>query len=464
MRSIVTAAVLLAACGTTYRVERKDLPPNLRGATELGALLDTFERAVGNGELDKAEAILAELEDGVKTADLNTITHFDYPRIAEKTNQGPSLLKRKRAERAIEVLVTRGNAAIDSGSAAVTSLASAATSDALEQLEEAIEELDAVKTDAAGYEKDTRWAESAPRVEAERKRFTAELDAYRWLVEATEAVGGALEKTAEPVPAEATASDLLDRAESDVSAFAKCVERATEEAAKPGAKPALKITTVLGQNVIGELPELCRARGESAAKRVAALRWQLSVQELADRVSAALKERDEAKELADLLESHNAAVTALGECGKTLADVEQQPGYVAKLELGSYFGKKNAVALRKSCTTTGDKLAKDTPTIEWRIALADVTKRGAEAQNTLTGLATDSEPGSEPISEAQAALRTCADEAGALAAKRDQRWKNAAPAKGDLAAAKNLAGACAAAAKKSDKMLELAKLREKASN
>lgn len=430
---ILWVALLATACATSHRKSRPDLPESERGAAELRILVEDFDSAVARKDFEVAEEMAAELREGIKNADMLTITHWDYGRISELAQRAPKRLEGARRDAAIATLSKRIETQLDRANELLSTMASEApTVSGLEGIELVAEELIDLREQGAPFVKDTRYAALVPRMKQATKRLANGLIEGRWRLELGEKLRQAM-----AVVSTTPADDLdarLAHAEATVSGLGKCQEHIEEARSLPGYAAELTLDTPLGRFSVDETAELCRSEQQDRSAQVAHLEWRRTVEAVARSVTDTLTGIEREEEPSAVMGASQRAIQAMEFCTATLAKTESDAGFDAAVRFPSTVGKKSAVDLRGACLKVGDNLKSKLPTLAWRITAAALREDIEQVRADTKGAKGKSRSSLEVLS---AGYQRCVSSASELASA-----KGASPSKGEKKGMQRLARTC----------------------
>ena len=433
------AIAAVPACATNYRRARPDLPPSERTVAELSALLEDFHQAIADREFEMAGAMLVELEEGIKNADLQAITHWDFQRVSSGVRDGPQRLAREVRGNAIAEIEDELQRRIDESAVILTGFAEGAPTQAgLERLADLREDIEGLLEDGEPYAKDPRHAPTRERARAHTEELRSARAAYLWLWEVAQGVGEALAPLGREAPEELSA--LITHAEQQAEGLAACQRVIDEHRNSPGRSDELALETPLGRHTVPDTAALCAAREEEVRARLAHLTWRRTVENIARSVTDTLRDVEAQTEPEAILGANHRAVQTLELCTLRLTETDSDPGYAADVRFSSHLGDKTAVQLRASCEEVRAALAARQPTLRWGIAAARVLRDVEAVRARLAGAG--KKPLRSTLEEVRQGFEDCATRAAALYAMRDADYTGASPPRSDVKAMRALARTC----------------------
>ncbi|OGQ90765.1 MAG: hypothetical protein A2289_02665 [Deltaproteobacteria bacterium RIFOXYA12_FULL_58_15] len=452
---LLSCSLAVAACATTYRKSRPDLPDAEREVVELSTLLAEFGQALQEQKIETAEIMLVELEDGLKEVDVQTIRHPEYRKVADAIDGARSRLQNTKRSGAIEELVDETNGVLASGRELITKIAAdGPTDDMLERMDDIRDELKELTERGEKYRRDPQYLETFAALSVMRDQLADHSKRFRWILDATELVvdtlgalpndsskgDGVRETTGEGEPM----SERITRADILLEGFDACLRVAKELAEKKDAVQDLPLRTALGALTLPQTHETCEARRLKAEELAANLRWQRDVIAVADQVTKALQHMEAQETAAGALMANEEAVLALATCEVHLAETEGAIGFDPTQTFLNHMGRTTATKLRDLCTTVRANLAALQPTLRWRMAVAAIESEIDKATVALTdaNAAQDSSDRAELLSTARELFQKCAVDAEPLIARSEGPWQEAKPNKKEKRALQNRAAAC----------------------
>lgn len=433
----------LAACAGSYRRSRPDLPLRERGATELSALYDDFLVVMAKGDFDTAEAILAEIEQGVKDADGATIMHWKYRRVSEGATDGRRKLGRARRKHTVGSYSGETERRLVRSETLLTELSEQGPSEArLTEVAELIGELQALAEKGREYAgRDGPVALLLPEIERTGAALKEAQPVFRWLLDLSVPLEAALAPIAAPAPEEIPAA--LEHAERAVAALGECRRLIAAAGTVPDYSPRITVALVFGRFEIPVAARVCAVERRAYEDRVALFGWRRDVEEVASWVSEALVDIESREDPTEILGANERAVQTLTACEERLRDTEAHPGFVAGMEFANHMGEMTATKLRESCAKVHGRLESQRATLRWRLdkdALQQWIGEVRERAKALSEQAGEAEKAG--LAELIPSFDECAERAAALASIADPSWQDARPTRRELKGMAALAGMC----------------------
>ncbi len=460
MRAIALPLLLIlsAGCGTTYRKARPDLPANEREAAELNALHDDFERALEERRFEEAEAMLAELEEGMENASQALVLHRSYPVLSAQVVRGQKRLKTARRTANVERIV-------EDTQALVTELRelragyeqSGGTEDELDRIDELMETLEDQLEDNQSFAKDPRYRDVGADAETALQEARRRRHIYAWQRKVNERLNDILddapELAADPTDLVAAAQAADQRAE----ALEECARVGEELAHADGASVDVSVATSLSIAPLDDVRASCAAEAETARAESAAFRWRHGVQITYDEITSALQAIEASKKKRESLAAHEAAVAAMAACPEKVDS--GVPGYDDATRFSGHLGTKNAESLGQACLKVVGNLEARLPLLRWQSELELEGERYVEATERFDSAKNEEDPSErlEPLTTALQAFESCQARAGALALGDEEQWAGADLKKSNRRAAAKLEKRCRLIQAKVKKALEQAR-------
>lgn len=445
VRGFVAALLLVSgfACGTTYRKARPDLPESEREAVELNALHDDFEKALEDRRFDDAEAMLAELEEGMDEASRALIMHRSYPVLSAQVVRAPKRLKAARKTANVERVVEDTQSLVaELGALRASYEQSGGTEEDLDRIDELMDTLEERLEDNESLAKDPRYRDVDAEARTALLAARAKRHIYGWQREVSERLNDVLEGTPELASAPEDAVAAAEAAERRAEALRKCASEGEALAHANGASVDVAVATVLTVAPLDDVRALCAAEAETAAARAAVFRWQHEVQKTYDAITAALRAVESSDSKAESLAAHEAAVAAMATCPETLDP--GAAGYDPSIAFTGHMGAKNAEQLSEACVTVVGNLEARLPLLRWQAELEEQGTQYVEARELVDGAEGLEDPSErlEALDRALKLFERCQARAGALAVGEEEQWAGANLRRSNRRAAAKLEKRC----------------------
>jgi hypothetical protein len=448
------SCVAAIACTTTYRKPRPDLPKSERGMAELSQLLRDLGRAMREDDLDKAEKMAEELQEGIAEADGVTASHPEWADLKRAALRAAEVYEHRQRARAAGELQAVQEAQVARGDRLLEELRTEGpTDDRLDELVGIVEELSERRAEGEEYYDIDAYYEFDVDLEQRLVEYQAEQRRYRWLMAAQKQIEDILDDALGD--SDSGMSARVDYLEKNARVYERCHQTIGELAFQPDYAPDLPMRTVLGDLTAGEVGAECATRHEQASRRANEMRWARDTALVATRANAAMEEvQDSGTPLARLSASKK-AVDALTECVSGLAGTEEQPGFDPAAKLRSWKGQVSAVALRSMCSEKLERIKADMPMLHWRAGVFELRERVDQAKRDLAAARKKKKKDparNELIGEALGGFEECQDRVGYLAKRSDPDLAGAEPSKPEWLAIEALRKSCVKQAARASKM------------
>ncbi len=356
--------LVLGACGG-YRRPRPDLPPAEREATELFGLYEDFQRALGDGDLDRAEDILDELEKGVKEATHQTITHWTFARTSEGAASGRDKIRKARQQSNIVGIMGRGRGALESASQYVAVCAKGEpTSDTVEALEDAVEVLGEIKSDGvpAGA-KEFDFQDFWKSLKLALPKLQQQARTCAWQESTNEDLRDII-----PLEPEETEGMNTEAWKERAESLQKCVALLEERRREEGFEETARLQMPSVNMTLNEASAFCANEAAQAAGTVAQLRWVDSVAPIVEGVRVAHQAFlvDDSGARLRVLPSYLEALQRCAQLG-----TKEQEGLEVDWthSFSTVFGPLDVAALSARCQQAANDVEASVPTLKWRAEL-----------------------------------------------------------------------------------------------
>ena len=398
-------------------------------------LTEQFDRALADGAFGTAEAIIREMDEGIRTIDRQTITHPQYPIISGRIHEAPKRLRLARYDNAVERIATKTRTLLKrSQELARSAQAGALSEKQLESFQELIQSMGSMLKEGARFKSNSEYSELYAELGARISPLKEELIGARWVHEASRSFQDLFAKHNTTLPSEVSAELEVtkDRSEN----FQRCVTEAQALTEKPGYLPKRKISTPLGTLDLPSLQQQCTDLHEKTIRRIKILRWQLATATLTDTIDESLKALEAANAPQEILEKNIRAVRALTSCAADIEASRELPGFDPEYTFRSHLGKHKAMDMAAVCTKVGANLQRKQPTLRWRIAKSDLEKStkvlGQELKNATKLMKKNKKKAGRSLRALRKQLHACLDTTTLLARKSDPKWSRAKPSRSEI--------------------------------
>ncbi len=430
--TIATAIVLLLACScsTIYRRPRPDLPVSNREATELLTLHEDFIRALSAGEIEQAEAMLKELELGIKTASNITLEHWSFSRTTEQAGQGRERLRQAKERVEVQTFINLGRDAIKSiERAGLRCLGDDLEESDVEAMADAVKVLRKLQkqprpsgADEYGYD------EFVSKLAGGIDEWHARSQICSWTYQVGDELRDVFSDLS-PGETPSSADAWLDQE----TVFIHCLKTVEEAVKRAGVDHGAKLPLSDIRMTIDEAQEYCANGQAEASFGVARLTWFSEVDEALEDLKDAREDYLEDEQPRQQLDEIDEYKEKLLACSAA-TDVDKV--IVADHIFASDFGQLDAASLNARCIADYAETTAAEPILRWRAAflklLSDVKEQESEKPEDLNS----------------ALLKACLGTSTALAKQSEPQWKQAKPLRSEIKAAKNLWRRCDALIKK----------------
>lgn len=268
----------------------------------------------------------------------------------------------------------------------------------------------------------------------------------RWAIAAQKSLGETLEDVREIHGGNGNGSDLATRKTNQarsVEAFGKCLKITKKLARHRDYPPQRQIDTALGKLTLGGVTEACKTGRRDAKQTIVGLEWQQQVQEVADRVTDAMKALDGAK-AQDKVAAAESALVALETCNEDLFETETFPGFDKRQRFKTYWAKLPATNLRQACANDFTRVDEEKGTYSWRAAIEDVVSRIEAAKRSVDQAMAKRQPSEriELLASALEVYRWCVGRVHQIDARKQKEWLEANPTRSDARRVKRLRKRC----------------------
>lgn len=416
--------MVCGACATTYRKPRPDLPESTREVTELRTLSNDFQRALRQGKVDIAEAMLEELQAGIAQATELSRQHWEFAGVKEAAEKGVGRLREAKEKKAVDAVIGRGREAIENiENAQLLCVSDDLSEDHVDTMRHAFEALEAIQKDTPPengekYGYDTFLASITEQMET----WGQQVQACAWTFEVSEALRDIFSDLTD-TDALVSAADWQERAQ----AFQRCQGLLEESAKKPGANNDVRLPVPGTRMTLPEAYEHCGITFGDADYHYRRLSWGDNV----NAVLAQLKEAQQDYLADDEPKEQLGEIDDFKESLRKCQEITAEENIIeAERVFESAWGALDAAGLNARCAEVLAETLRAEPTLRWRAAFIELLA-GIEDEESLS-------PGDRDV----VFLKRCLDDSAALAQKNKAPWQKASPTRGEIKAAKGLWRRC----------------------
>lgn len=436
------ASVLQSGCGTTYRQARPDLPSGEREPAELTALYEDFDSAIEARRFDEAEAMLEELEDGLKNAERSTVMHRSYPGLSARVEKAPKRLAKARLGAAIDNAVEQ----VEAGIADLRELSEGFAQDSvsqegLERFIDSVDALDEAIEEHQRFRNDRRYRDLDAEGRTAILTARADLPKLRWQREASERLTQGFSELATPTPRDPSqAMALAQQAEARMAMAEQCLQATAALSTEDGFDEAAPVASAIGVASLSDIERQCQQRSIEEGEAASYLRWHHGIATF----YAVLGERLEALERGgsaiEKLAANESATEALRQCAERLDP--SAPGADPETRFQGYLGRKSANDLMSGCEKVLARLDQKRPQLHWRSDLLRAQQSRDQAMALTENNEGQSDARLDAINKALPLLQACQESSAALATFSETRWRGARIPRGERRAAVRLEKQC----------------------
>ncbi len=440
--AVFACVIQLIGCATTYRRARPDLPSGEREPAELTALYEDFDSAIEQRRFDEADAMLEELEDGLKNAARATVMHRSYPGLSARVEKAPKRLKKARRGAAIDNAVEQ----VEAGIANLRELSEGFARDSVSQedLERFVDSMDALDEaidEHREFRSDSRYRDLDAEGRTAILTAQADLPKFRWQREASERLTDGFSELQTSTPRDPTqALSLAQQAEARVALAEQCLQETRSLSSEDGFDDSTPVASAIGVASLADVERQCQERSIEERGVASYLRWHHGVETFYAELGERLEALEQGGNAIEKLAANERATEGLRQCAERFDP--DLAGADAKVRFRGYLGPKGVNDLMSGCEKVLVRLDQKRPQLHWRADLLRAQQSRDEALALTENNQGEPDARRDAFCIAMRLLQVCHESASALATFSEARWRGARIPRSERRAAVRLEKQC----------------------